>query len=181
MTRYLVVFAFGLAGCAEGTFSGWDGAFGAAPAAAVEVAETGDPADETPPEELPETLDPTPPPPPPPSADTAEEFDTTSAEDRAEALAVEPEVVNASASGGAGPLGTTLATLGSPADPGIWLKTPLVSGLTEGRITYQGTSINIELRPSGGEAGSGSQISLPAMRLIGAPLTDVIELTVFAN
>ncbi len=121
-----------------------------------------------------ETLDPTPAPPPPSAATTVDEFDTTTEEDRAEALAVEPAASSAS-------LGTTLATLGSPTDPGIWLKTPLVSTLTQGRVEYQGESINIELRPSGGEAGSGSQISLPAMRLLGASLTSVVELTVFAN
>jgi hypothetical protein len=47
-------------------------------------------------------------------------------------------------------------------------------------VEYQGKSINIELRPSGGAAGSGSQISLAAMRLIEAPLTSLPELTVFA-
>ncbi|WP_223877666.1 D-galactarate dehydratase [Histidinibacterium aquaticum] len=121
----------------------------------------------------PETLDPDPPPPPPAAATTVEDFDTTSEEDRAEALA-------APASEGAG-LGTTLATLGSASDPGIWLKTPLVQETVMGRVEYQGESVNIELRPSGGEAGSGSQISLAAMRLIGAPLTEIVELTVFRS
>ncbi|EAQ05681.1 hypothetical protein [Yoonia vestfoldensis] len=37
--------------------------------------------------------------------------------------------------------------------------------------------INAELRPSGGVAGSGSQISLAAMRLIAAPLTGLVALT----
>ncbi len=86
----------------------------------------------------------------------------------------------ASAPAGAQALGTTIATLGSPAEAGIWLKTPLVTQLRQGRVEYQGKSINIELRPSGGAAGSGSQISLAAMRLIEAPLTSLPELTVFA-
>lgn len=121
-----------------------------------------------------ETLDPTPPPPPPETARTVDEFDTTTEADRAEAVAV------AAASAGQA-LGTTLATLGSPAEPGIWLKTPLVTALTPGRVTYQGQTINVELRPSGGEAGSGSQISLAAMRLLNAPLTGIIELAVTAT
>ncbi len=121
-----------------------------------------------------ETLDPTPPPPPPTSATTVEQFDTTTAEDRAEAQAA-PEPAGEQA------LGVTLATLGSPTDPGIWVKTPLVDALTQGRVEYQGESINVELRPSGGDAGSGSQISLPAMRLLNAPLTGVIELSVFKS
>ena len=121
-----------------------------------------------------ETLNPAPPPPPPQDARTVDDFDTTSAEDRAEAVAV-------SATAADQQLGTTLATLGSPTEPGIWLKTPLVTALQPGRVTYQGQSINIELRPSGGEAGSGSQISLAAMRLLAAPLTGILELTVTAT
>ena len=118
-----------------------------------------------------ETLDPAPPPPPPEDARTIDEFDTTTAEDRAEAVAV-------SATSSETDLGTTLATLGSPTEPGIWLKTPLVAELSPGRITYEGQTINVELRPSGGEPGSGSQISLAAMRLLNAPLTGILELQV---
>ena len=119
------------------------------------------------------TLNPAPPPPPAATAVTVEQFDTTTQEDRAAAVVT-------SASSGDRALGTTIASLGSPAEPGIWLKTPLVTALTPGRVTYQGKTINIELRPSGGAAGSGSQISLAAMRLIAAPLTGLPELTVFA-
>lgn len=113
--------------------------------------------------------------PPPPSANarTVEQFDTTSAQDRAEAVAPP--------SGGERRLGTTIASLGSPSDPGIWFKTPLVSEVGQGRVVYQGNSVNVELRPSGGVVGSGSQISLAAMRLIEAPLTGLPEVTVYAN
>lgn len=116
----------------------------------------------------------TPPPPPPETATTAEEFDTTSEEQKAAALA-EPEP---EAESNEVVLGTTLATLGDPSDPGIWLKTPLVKKDAPGRVTYEGREINIALRPSGGEPGSGSQISLAAMQLLEAPLTGIIELTV---
>ena len=119
------------------------------------------------------TLDPTPPPPPPVNAVTEEQFDTTTAEDRAAAVVTQ-------VAAGDRELGTTIASLGPPAEPGIWLKTPLVTALTPGRIDYQGKSINVELRPSGGAPGSGSQISLAAMRLIEAPLTSLPQLTVFA-
>lgn len=122
-----------------------------------------------------ETLDPTPPPPPPVGANTAEEFDTTTEEDRAAALApVEPA--------GEERLGTTLATLGSPADPGIWIETPLVDVLTPGRaeVVATGATVNLELRPSGGEPGSGSEISLPAMRLLELPLTAIEELVIYS-
>jgi len=119
------------------------------------------------------TLNPAPPPPPPVNAVTQEQFDTTSAEER------EAAVVTQVAAGDQ-ELGTTIASLGPPAEPGIWLKTALVTELTPGRIDYQGKSINVELRPSGGAAGSGSQISLAAMRLIEAPLTGLPEIAVFA-
>lgn len=113
--------------------------------------------------------------PPPPSADarTVDQFDTTTAEDRAAAVAPP--------AGGERPLGTTIASLGSPVDPGIWLKTPLVTEITQGRVEYAGKSVNLELRPSGGTLGSGSQISLAAMRLIEAPLTGLPEVNVYAN
>lgn len=114
------------------------------------------------------------PPPPSPTARTVEDFDTTSAEDRAAAVVASPV-------SGERRLGATIASLGSPTEPGIWFKTPLVSSITQGRIEYSGTSVAVELRPSGGAAGSGSQISLAAMRLIGAPLTGLPEVTVYAN
>lgn len=124
----------------------------------------------------PETLDPTPPPPPPPAARTVEEFDTTSAEDRAAAVTVVADAVERS-------LGTTNVSLGPPAEPGIWLKTGLVSVLTPGRVEYlaNGKSVNLELRPSGGNASSGSQISLAAMRLLDIPLTALADVRVFAD
>ena len=123
-----------------------------------------------------ETLDPTPPPPPPPTARTVEQFDTTTEEDRAAAIAPVQ-------SSGERSLGTTNVSLGSAADPGIWLKTALVSELQMGRAVSatNGNSVNLELRPSGGEAGSASQMSLAAMRLLEIPLTALADVEVFAN
>lgn len=174
MTRCLcLASALALSGCAspslQGLLAPQPGAAEPASAAAPETA----------PEEPAATLDPTPPPPPPPEARTADQFDTTSEEDRAEALApAEPEEGGAERA-----LGTTIASLGDPTDPGIWLKTPLVTDLTEGRVENPATgkSITLELRPSGGAPGSGSQISLPALRLLEIPLTDLPELAVFAG
>lgn len=122
------------------------------------------------------TLDPTPPPPPPPTARTVEQFDTTTEEDRAVAVATSP-------TSGERSLGTTNVSLGSAADPGIWLKTALVNELQRGRVVYpaNGNSVNLELRPSGGEAGSASQMSLAAMRLLEIPLTALADVEVFAN
>ena len=125
----------------------------------------------------PPALDPTPPPPPPAGADTADELDTTTEEDRAAAVAPPPDPAAAAS------LGTTVASLGPPADPGIWMETPLVAEPTMGRVVYpaNGRSVTLELRPSGGAAGSGSQISLAAMRLLEAPLTGLLELEVFGS
>lgn len=80
-----------------------------------------------------------------------------------------------------GRLGTTVASLGSPAETGLWLETPLVSEAQAGRIEYNGQSVSVQLRPSGGEPGSGSQISLEAMRALGAPLTGLPELAVYGS
>jgi hypothetical protein len=74
-----------------------------------------------------------------------------------------------------------VASLGPPTSPGLWLETALVSEPTTGRVEYNGQTVTLELRPSGGEPGSGSQISLDAMRALGAPLTGLPELTVFGS
>ena len=114
-------------------------------------------------------------PPPPAAAASAEALDTTTPEQRAAATAA-PEPA------GEQRLGTTVASLGSPADPGLWIETPLVSSVTQGRVeAANGKSVKLELRPSGGAAGSGSEISLPAMRLLEVPLTDLPELTVYRD
>jgi hypothetical protein len=41
--------------------------------------------------------------------------------------------------------------------------------------------VTVELRPSGGEPGSGSQISIEAMRALGISPTSLPELVVFAG
>lgn len=120
-----------------------------------------------------QTLDDSPPPPPPDGASTVEEFDTTDDVDRAAALDV--------ATGGGLSLGVTTVTLGDVTQPGIWVRTPLVSDLQMGRAEAGGESINLELRPSGGAVGSGSQMSLAAMRLLGLSLTDVVEVRIYGG
>lgn len=111
---------------------------------------------------------------PPADARTVEDFDTTSAEERSQASAG----VNV---GKAVELGTTIASLGSASEPGFWLKTPLVDQPAMGRVDYAetGQSVAVDLIPLDAKRGAGSRISLPAMRLIGAPLTGLPELRVF--
>ena len=112
---------------------------------------------------------------PPPDARTAEAFDTTTDAERAAAVA--PPVAAAAA------LGTTVASLGPPAEPGLWLRTGLVTAVAQGRVEdpATGRSVALELRPSGGEAGAGSQISLAALRLLDLPLTALPVLTVYRD
>ena len=114
---------------------------------------------------------------PPADATTVEQFDTTTAEQRAAALA--PTTISL----GERELGHTIASLGNPVTPGFWLETPLVSEPTKGRVLYPvtGKAVAVDLIPTGGDAGSGSRISLPALRLLGAPLTGLPELIVYAG
>ncbi|MDJ0639269.1 MAG: D-galactarate dehydratase [Paracoccaceae bacterium] len=111
------------------------------------------------------------PPPPPRNARTVEQFDTTTAEQRAEATAV---------STGGTLLGETVASLGDAASPGFWVETELVTEPAMGRVvnTANGKGVEVELRPS---TGGSSRVSLAAMRLIEAPLTDLVTLEIFRN
>lgn len=110
---------------------------------------------------------------PKPTATSAEALDTTTAAQRAEA-AKKP-------SGGEERLGSTIASLGDPTQPGFWVRTGLVSAEAEGRIEdpKTGKSAKVTLIPSGKPAGSGSEVSLPALRLLEVPLTELPELVVY--
>ena len=110
---------------------------------------------------------------PPTSARTAEAFDTTTAEERAAAAAP-------AATGAEKALGSTIVSLGNPAQPGFWLETPLVTAAAKGRVVYPGTgeTVQVDLIPI---ADGGSRLSLPAMRLLGVPLTDLVEVQVFSG
>ncbi len=110
---------------------------------------------------------------PPRDAVTVEQFDTTSAAERAAAA-------DADAAGGEVALGSTIATLGSPTRPGFWLETPLVDAPARGRVlAANGEAVLVELIPVDAPAGAGSHISLAALRLLGVGLTGLHELTVF--
>lgn len=88
----------------------------------------------------------------------------------------------AAAGSSGGQLGQTLAGLGAPGEPGLWLRTGLVDRVRQGRIrTEAGAVLDVELRPSGGAAGAGSQISLAAMQALRLPLTQLVPLTVSAR
>ena len=111
---------------------------------------------------------------PPQNARTVEEFDTTTVEERVEAAAP--------ATGGSS-LGTTIASLGDPTRAGFWLETPLVDAPSKGRVVFPGSgkSAQVDLIPIDAPDGAGSRISLAAMRLIEAPLTDLPTVEVFLD
>lgn len=113
---------------------------------------------------------------PPAGARTVEQFDTTTPEERVAATApVEPA--------GERSLGTTVASLGEVAEAGFWLKTPLVTERTRGRVLNpaSGKSAQVDLIPIDGPASAGSRISLAAMRLLEASLTDLPTVEVFTG
>ncbi|MGP6085555.1 hypothetical protein [Antarctobacter jejuensis] len=110
------------------------------------------------------------------NARTAEQFDTTTAEERKKAAAPVQ-------TGGEKALGETVASLGDPAKPGFWLETPLVSTAQTGRVLYlaTGKTVQVDLIPIDGPKDGGSRLSLAAMRLIDAPLTGLPKVQVFAG
>ena len=111
----------------------------------------------------------------PEGARTAAAFDIVTPEQRAAALAAP------AASGRV--LGETVASLGAPSDPGLWLRTGLVDAPRAGRVTDTagGASVAVELRPSGREPGSGSELSLSAFMAMNLQLTALPRLRVQAE
>ena len=111
------------------------------------------------------------------AAHTAEQFDTTTSAQRAEA------VEEAAQASGERKLGATIGSLGNPAEPGFWMKTPLVSTPSKGRVEYPATgkSVAVDLIPIEGPKTAGSRVSLAALRLLGAPLTGLPDLIVYAE
>lgn len=77
-----------------------------------------------------------------------------------------------------GALGATVVSLGTPTEPGLWLKTPLASAKGKGQVRYKGKSVEVQLIPIEGEASAGSRLSMQAMQGLGIPLTDLVEVQV---
>lgn len=100
---------------------------------------------------------------------SAQALDTTTAAEKAAALA-------APVAGAERVLGKVAVSLGSPAEAGFWLRSPLVSAAGKGRIeTAGGQSVAVDLLPG----NSGAQLSLAAFRALGLSLTDLPEVTVY--
>ncbi|MCA0870169.1 hypothetical protein LCL97_05010 [Seohaeicola saemankumensis] len=109
---------------------------------------------------------------------SAAEEDTPPAE-VVEAAAVPDETPAAQPAIG-GPL-RTIAGLGDPGQPGLWLRTPLVTSEGAGKVVLAatGASAQVTLIPADGPATGGSQLSLQGFQALGAPLTELIELDVY--
>lgn len=105
---------------------------------------------------------------------TPAQLDTTTAEQRAAAARPAERAETR--------LGTTIASLGNPSEAGFWIRTPLVTERAMGRIVNPATgkSAQVELIPLT-SGGTGSQVSLSAMQLLGVPLTDLPRLEVYRS
>ena len=77
-----------------------------------------------------------------------------------------------------GSIGTTVASLGTPAETGLWLKTPLVKVQQTGSVAYNGKTAKVLLIPIEGEVTAGSRMSVQAFQALGAPLTDLVSVDV---
>jgi hypothetical protein len=100
---------------------------------------------------------------------SASALDTTSTAEKAAALA-------APAAAGERALGKAVVALGPPADAGLWLSSPLVDAVVQGRVVAaSGQSLALELRPGTG----GALLSLAAFQALKLPLTDLPEVTVY--
>ncbi len=74
---------------------------------------------------------------------------------------------------------TTVASLGDPSLPGLWMETPLVAAEQQALIrSNRNTQVVVTLKPAPGEASGGSRLSIGAMRALGLPLTELAELQV---
>ncbi|MBC2836763.1 hypothetical protein [Paragemmobacter straminiformis] len=103
-------------------------------------------------------------------AQSAEALDGTTEAEKTAAL-------SAGAAGGTA-LGTVTVSLGSPAEQGFWLRSSLVTAPAKGRVvTDEGASIAVDLLPGSGAA----QLSLPAFRALGLPLTGLPLVTVYSG
>lgn len=78
--------------------------------------------------------------------------------------------------------GFTVASLGDATVPGLWIETPLVDReRTATVVAPNGTTVEVTARPSGGERGSGSRLSLAAFQALGLSLTSLPTVTVIAD
>lgn len=74
---------------------------------------------------------------------------------------------------------TTVASLGDPSVPGMWMETPLVAAEQQALIrSSRNTQAVVTLKPIPGAESGGSRLSISAMRALGLPLTELAEVQV---
>ena len=102
---------------------------------------------------------------------TPEALDETTAAEKAAAL-------SAPAPSAAGELGRQVVALGSPIEQGLWVRTSLVTSVTQGSVRApNGQTLAVELRPGTGAA----LMSLAAYQALGIALTELPELVIFGG
>ncbi|MBE1298013.1 MAG: hypothetical protein GJ678_17620 [Rhodobacteraceae bacterium] len=70
-----------------------------------------------------------------------------------------------------------VASLGDPAVPGLWMETSLVSNEQRALLrSANGAEVVVTLRPS--PTTGSARVSIAAMRALGVPLTELVELQV---
>ncbi len=78
--------------------------------------------------------------------------------------------------------GFTVASLGDATIPGLWIETPLVDRERLATVIGpDGTTVQVTARPTGGDQGSGSRLSLAAFQALGINLTSLPTVTVVAD
>ena len=77
---------------------------------------------------------------------------------------------------------STVAAVGDPVEPGLWMQTPLVTSPARARVTVASTGVStiLELRPSEAGADAGGQLSLEAMRALNLSFTDLAQVEISA-
>lgn len=101
---------------------------------------------------------------------SAASLDSTSADEKADAMAAP--------AAGERQLGHVTVALGSPTEPGFWLKSNLVTVAAKGRVEIAGgKSVAVDLLPSDGAA----LLSFAAFRALELALTDLPDVTVYAD
>ena len=78
---------------------------------------------------------------------------------------------------------TTVTSLGNVREPGLWMRTPLVSAPMRGTVRdpVSGRSVALDLIPIEGPPSAGSRMSLRAYQALGLPLTALPDLRVSAG
>ncbi len=95
-----------------------------------------------------------------------------------QASAAEKQAAVAQTSAPEQKLGTAVVALGSPAEPGFWVKSAVIKTAGKGRVmTTNGRSVNVDLIPS----TAAASLSFSAFRALGLGLTDLPDVTIFAN